>query len=62
MLSNKGTDGFRIASVDLDVSGHVSGIDPRRFEEAVQRAAELCPVSNALKSNVDMSWQARLEY
>jgi len=55
-------DGFRITSVDLDVSGHVSGIDPRRFEKAVQRAAELCPVSRALKSNVDMSWQAQLEY
>jgi lipoyl-dependent peroxiredoxin len=55
-------DGFKITSVDLDVSGHVSGIDQHRFEEAVQRAAGVCPVSNALKSNVDMSWQAHLEY
>jgi lipoyl-dependent peroxiredoxin len=55
-------DGFKITSVDLDVSGHVSGIDPNLFHEAVQRAAGLCPVSNALKSNVDISWQARLEY
>jgi lipoyl-dependent peroxiredoxin len=55
-------DGFKITSVDLEVSGHVSGIDPNRFQEAVQRAAGLCPVSNALKSNVDMTWQARLEY
>jgi lipoyl-dependent peroxiredoxin len=54
-------DGFKITSVDLDVAGHVPGIDPQRFQEAVQRAAALCPVSNALKSNVDMSWQARLE-
>ena len=55
-------DGSKITSVDLDVSGYASGIDQHGFQEAVQRAAGLCPVSNALKSNVDISWQARLEY
>ena len=55
-------DGFKITSVDLDVSGYASGIDQHGFQEAVQRAAGLCPVSNALKGNVDISWQARLEY
>jgi organic hydroperoxide reductase OsmC/OhrA len=62
LFEGQGHDGFKITSVDLDVSGHVSGIDPNLFQEAVQRAAGLCPVSNALKSNVDISWQARLEY
>jgi len=55
-------DGFKVTSLDLDVSGLVSGSNPHRFQEAVQQAADLCPVSNALKGNVDISWRARLEY
>jgi lipoyl-dependent peroxiredoxin len=55
-------DGFKVTSLDLEVSGRVAGSNPHRFQEAVQRAAGLCPVSNALKGNVDISWRARLEY
>jgi lipoyl-dependent peroxiredoxin len=55
-------DGSKITSLDLDVSGRVSGSTPHRFQEAVQRAARLCPVSNALKGNVGFSLLARLEY
>jgi lipoyl-dependent peroxiredoxin len=55
-------DGLKVTSLDLEVSGRVAGSNPHRFQEAVQRAAGLCPVSNALKGNVDISWRARLEY
>lgn len=54
-------DGFTITTVDLDVVGRVPGLDSHRFEQAAQRAAQLCPVSKALKGNVDVRLIARLE-
>jgi lipoyl-dependent peroxiredoxin len=54
-------DGFAVTTVDLDVRGLVPGLDSRRFEEAANRAAQLCPVSKALKGNVAVKLTARLE-
>lgn len=54
-------DGFAITTVDLDVNGRVPGLDAHRFEQAAERAAQLCPVSRALKDNVDIRLTARLE-
>jgi osmotically inducible protein OsmC len=55
------TDGFAVTTVDLDVRGRVPGLDARGFEEAAGRAADLCPISNALKGNVDIRLAVRLE-
>ncbi len=52
---------LRITAVDLDVRGSVPGIDNARFEEAARQAEQACPVSNALRGNVDIRPQARLE-
>ena len=54
-------DGFAITNVDLDVQGRVPALEPHDFEQAAQRAAQLCPVSNALKGNVEVRLTARLE-
>jgi osmotically inducible protein OsmC len=54
-------DGFAITTVDLDVHGRVPGLDANNFEQAAERAAQLCPVSKALTGNVDIRLTARLE-
>jgi osmotically inducible protein OsmC len=54
-------DGFAITTIDLDVRGRVVGLDARGFEQAADRAAEICPVSNALKGNVEIRLTALLE-
>jgi osmotically inducible protein OsmC len=53
--------GFAITTIALDVHGRVPGIDDQQFEQAAQRAAQICPVSKALNGNVDVRLNARLE-
>ena len=45
----------------LVVSGRVDGIDASAFEQAAQAAAEGCPISGALKGNVEITVEATLE-
>jgi osmotically inducible protein OsmC len=56
-----GDAGPRIASVQLDVTGSVPGIDQAKFEEAVGQAKDGCPVSKALAGNVDITASGSLE-
>ena len=44
----------------LDVEGTVPGLDEAGFREAAEGAKENCPVSKALKGNVELSVTARL--
>ena len=53
--------GPRISAVDLDVRGRVPGIDEPAFQEAASEAAEGCPVSGALKGNLEIGVNATLE-
>ena len=53
--------GTGITQMKLDVTGRVPGIDDAAFKDAAENAAENCPVSQALKGNVDISVDARLE-
>src|SRR3954451_6313373 len=43
------------------IRGRVPGIDQSRFDEAAKAAAEGCPISGALKGNIDISVDATLE-
>ena len=52
--------GFAITSVALTVRGQVEGLDEAAFKEAAEGAKENCPVSKALKGNVEMSVEASL--
>lgn len=51
----------KITSMDLAVHGKVTGLDAAGFEQATQKAEQLCPVSNALRHNVAIRLTARLE-
>ena len=52
--------GTGITKSALIVTGTVPGIDEQAFAEAADGAKEGCPVSNALKGNVELSVDARL--
>ena len=50
-----------VSSVDLDIRGRVPGLDAEGFQNAVEQANEGCPVSNALRGNVDIRLNASLD-
>jgi lipoyl-dependent peroxiredoxin len=51
----------RVDSVDLDIRARVPGIDADGFQSAVEQAEQGCPVSNALRGNVDIRVNASLD-
>ena len=53
--------GWRVVSSALTVRGSVPGLDPDGFRKAAESAKDGCPVSQALKGNVQLSVQATLE-
>jgi osmotically inducible protein OsmC len=53
--------GFKISTMDLDVRGRVPGLDEAGFEKVAQQAEQGCPVSNALRNNVQIRVNAHLE-
>jgi osmotically inducible protein OsmC len=54
-------DNVKVSSVDLDVRGRVPDLDAEGFQNAVEQADEGCPVSNALRGNVDIRVNASLD-
>ena len=54
-------DNVRVDSVDLDIRGRVPGVDADGFQSAVEQAEQGCPVSNALRGNVDIRVNASLD-
>lgn len=52
--------GEGVKSSRLEVSGRVEGIDQAAFEKAAQAAGESCPISGALKGNVEIEVDATL--
>ena len=53
--------GFKIAAMDLEVRGRVPGLDQAGFAAAAREGEQGCPVSNALRGNVDIAVKATLE-
>jgi lipoyl-dependent peroxiredoxin len=53
--------GPRISTMALVVRGRVPGIDESAFQEAANGAKDGCPVSGALKGNVEITLDATLE-
>jgi osmotically inducible protein OsmC len=51
---------LKITTVNLNVRGKVSGMDEQGFEDAAREAEQLCPVSNALRGNVDIQLHTSL--
>ena len=54
-------EGWRMTTMKLDVNGRVPGVDETAFGEAIEKANEGCPVSNALRGNVEIVVNPRLE-
>jgi lipoyl-dependent peroxiredoxin len=53
-------DGFRMTTMQIEVRGHVDGLDEDGFRQAAEEAKENCPVSQALKGNVEVNLDAAL--
>lgn len=53
-------DGLRISTMRLEVTGNVPGVDQQTFQQLAQEAEGGCPVSNALRGNVDVTVSAKL--
>ena len=53
-------EGFKVVSSKLDVRGKVPGMDAAAFQQAAEGAKDGCPISGALKGNVDLSVSATL--
>jgi lipoyl-dependent peroxiredoxin len=54
-------DGFKITRMKLEVRGKVSGLNQAGFAKAAEAAKNGCPVSGALKGNVQFELDAKLE-
>ncbi len=53
-------ESLKITTVVLDVRGSVSGLDEEGFRDAAEQAEQTCPVSNALRGNVDIQLNTSL--
>jgi lipoyl-dependent peroxiredoxin len=53
-------EGFKVVSSALEVRGSVPGMDQAGFQKAAEAAKDGCPVSQALKGNVQLSVRATL--
>jgi osmotically inducible protein OsmC len=55
------SDGLKVTRSALTVRGNVPGLDPSEFAEWARKGDEGCPVSNALRGNVEITIDATLE-
>jgi lipoyl-dependent peroxiredoxin len=53
-------EGFQMTTMRITIRGQVDGLDEDGFRQAAEQAKENCPVSQALKGNVDVSLDAAL--
>lgn len=54
-------EGFKVTTMKLKVVANVPGIDDAAFQKAAKATKDACPVSGALKGNVDIQVEAKLE-
>lgn len=52
---------LKITTETLEVHGSVPGLDADGFQQAVEQADQVCPVTNALRGNVDVQVNASLD-
>jgi lipoyl-dependent peroxiredoxin len=53
--------GKGITTITLTVKGHIHGIEAGEFQKLAEEAKEGCPVSQALKGNVELKLNAELD-
>ncbi|HZW55649.1 MAG TPA: OsmC family peroxiredoxin [Nitrososphaerales archaeon] len=54
-------EGWKVTKMDLEVIGKVPGLNQQQFEEAARTGEKGCPISNALRNNVEITVNAKLE-
>ncbi len=52
--------GWKVTSSSLNVVGSVPGLELEAFQDAAEAAKEGCPISGAIKGNVELSVKASL--
>lgn len=52
--------GFEVSFSHLDVTGTVPGLDQAKFEQIAREGEAGCPISNALRNNVQIVLHAKL--
>jgi len=57
---DQGEGGWKVASSNITVKGTVPGIDKATFERLADDAKDNCPISAAIRGNVEVSVQAEL--
>lgn len=60
-LAEASGGGYEVTRSELTVRGRVPGLDADGFEKAATEAEQACPISNALRGNVDISVNAEFE-
>jgi len=58
---DRAEDGWKVTRSALAVRGRVPGANAEKFREIAQSARDNCPISQALKGNVDLTIEATLE-
>lgn len=53
-------DGWKVTTMELAVVGKVPGATAAEFDSAAKDAAQGCPISSALKGNVEITVNAKL--
>jgi lipoyl-dependent peroxiredoxin len=53
--------GFAVTRSALEVNGKVAGLDQDGFQRAAEEAEKGCPISNAIRDNLDITVKATLE-
>jgi osmotically inducible protein OsmC len=53
-------DGWGVTASEIDVRGTVPGIDDAAFRQAAEAAKDGCPISRALKGNIELAVKATL--
>ena len=53
--------GFSVSKMEVDVHGRVPGVDVEAFEQLAEEGERGCPVSNALRGNVEILLTATLD-
>jgi lipoyl-dependent peroxiredoxin len=61
-LDRKEGGGFQVVSSVLEVKGTVPGLDQAKFQEVAEQAEQVCPISNAIRNNVQITVKATLEH
>ena len=52
--------GIKVATVNLEVTGKVPGVDQAQFEELARKGEQGCPISSALRGSVTINLKATL--